>query len=133
EYGSFSVIIRAVDQTKLNALGSPFTTQDSDLRATVLESFDNVNLDVTSARYIGRVIGDRYKIYSNGKVVIKGDYTNKSNYIYVEIDDNVTNSVYDPALVPFGFAALFNPVPSTFTSTPSASFVTAQTINGIYN
>jgi len=134
EYGSFTVLIRAIDQTKLTALGSPFTTQDSDQRPNILESFDNVNLDPNSPRFIARVIGDRYKTFSSGKVIVNGDYANKSKYVYVEVDANVTNGVYSPELVPFGFAALYSPIPSTFTtSTPAASFITAQTINGIYN
>ena len=133
EYGSFTVTIRAVDQTKLNALGSPYSTQDSDLRPNVLESFDNVNLDPNSSRYIARVIGDRYKSFVSGKVVIYGDYPNKSKYVYVEVDSNVANAVYSPELVPFGFAALYSPLPSAFSNVPSASFATAQTINNIYN
>ena len=133
EYGSFTVTIRAVDQTKLNAFGSPYSTQDSDLRTNVLESFDNVNLDPNSSRYITRVIGDRYKSFVSGKVVIYGDYPNKSKYVYVEVDSNVANAVYSPELVPFGFAALYSPLPSAFSNVPSASFATAQTINGIYN
>jgi hypothetical protein len=134
EYGSFSILIRAVDQTKLNALGSPFTTQDSDMRPNILESFDNVNLDPNSPRFIARVIGDQYKTFTSGKVVINGDYSNKSKYVYVEVDSNVTNGVYSPELVPFGFAALYSPIPSTFTTAPAASsYIAAQTINGIYN
>jgi hypothetical protein len=133
EYGSFTVTIRAVDQTKLNALGSPYSTQDSDLRPNVLESFDNVNLDPNSSRYIARVIGDRYKSFVSGKVVIYGDYPNKSKYVYVEVDDNVEKAVYSPELVPFGFASLYSPLPSVFSNVPAATFVTAQTINNIYN
>lgn len=133
EYGSFTVTIRAVDQTKLNAIGSPYTTQDSDVRPSILESFDNVNLDPNSARYIARVIGDQYMTFTSGKVVVFGDYPSKSKYVYVEVDDNVAKGVYSPELVPFGFAALFNPLPSAFGNIPSASFATAQTINGIYN
>jgi len=133
EYGSFTVTIRAVDQTKLNAIGSPYTTQDSDVRPSILESFDNVNLDPNSARYIARVIGDQYMTFTSGKVVVFGDYPSKSKYVYVEVDDNVAKGVYSPELVPFGFAALFNPLPSAFENIPSASFATAQTINGIYN
>jgi len=133
EYGSFTVTIRAVDQTKLNAIGSPYTTQDSDVRPSILESFDNVNLDPNSARYIARVIGDQYMTFTSGKVVVSGDYPSKSKYVYVEVDDNVAKGVYSPELVPFGFAALFNPLPSAFENIPSASFATAQTINGIYN
>jgi hypothetical protein len=90
EYGSFSILIRAVDQTKLASLGSPFTTQDSDMRPNILESFDNVNLDPNSPRFIARVIGDRYKTLTSGKVIINGDYSNKSKYVYVEVDNYYT-------------------------------------------
>lgn len=133
EYGSFSVTIRAVDQTKLNILGSPFSTQDSDVRPNILESFDNVNLDPNSPRFIGRIIGDRYKTFVNGKVIINGDYSNKSKYVYVETDTAVLNASVSPQLVPFGFAALFSPLPTTFTQPNSASFIASQQINGIYN
>jgi hypothetical protein len=133
EYGSFTIAIRAVDQTKLTAVGSPYTTTDSDVRANVLESYDNVNLDPNSARYISRVIGDRYLTFASGKVIANGDYPNKSKYVYVEVDDNVAKGVYSVELVPFGFAALYNPTPSVFTSVPAASFVATQTVNGTYN
>ena len=133
EYGSFTITIRAVDQTKLTAVGSPYTTTDSDVRANVLESYDNVNLDPNSARYISRVIGDRYLTFVSGKVIANGDYPNKSKYVYVEVDSNVAKGVYSVELVPFGFAALYNPTPSAFTSVPTASFVATQTINGTYN
>jgi hypothetical protein len=132
-YSSFTVTIRAVDQTYLQAQGSPYTTQDSDMRPNILESYDNVNLDPDSPRYIARVIGDRYKTFSNGKVIINGDYPNKSKYVYVEVDSNVKNGVYSPELVPFGFAAPFSSIPNTFTPTAPALYFTAQTINGIYN
>jgi len=133
EYGSFSVTIRAVDQTQLQLLGSPFTSQDSDARPNVLESFDNVNLDPNSPRYIARVIGDRYRTFSNGKVIINGNYSNKSKYVYVEIDSNVDKGVYSSELVPFGFAALFSPLPSTVANVPAAKFVTTQDAAGLYN
>lgn len=133
EYGSFTVVVRAVDQTKLNSVGSPYTYVDSDLRVNVLESFDNVNLDPNSPRYIARVIGDRYLTFSSGKVIVNGNYANKSKYVYVEVDSNVEKAVYSPELVPFGFAALLNPLPSHFTNVPTASYVTEQKVNGIYN
>ena len=133
EYGAFTVTVRGVDQTYLKALGSPFDVTDSDMRPNILEVFDNVNLDPNSARYISRVIGDRYKTFTAGKVVLNGDYPNKSKYIYVEVDENVGKGVNSVELVPFGFAALLNPVPSTFTNVPAASLVAAQTINNIYN
>jgi phage tail sheath protein FI len=133
EYGSFTVTVRAVDQTYLNALGSPYTYTDSDIRPNILEVFDNVNLDPNSSRYIARVIGDQYKTFTSGKVVVNGNYSSKSKYVYVEMDSSADNGINSVELVPFGFAAMVNPLPSTFTSISAASMVSAQTINGIYN
>lgn len=132
-YGSFSVTVRAVDQTYLKALGSPYDATDTDIRPSILESFDNVNLDPNSARYIARVIGDRYKTFTNGKVILNGDYANKSKYVYVEVDSNVAKAALSIDLVPFGHGALISPLPSSFTSPLSASLVTVQSVAGIYN
>ena len=132
-YGSFTVAVRGVDQTYLKAVGSPYDTTDTDVRPNFLEVFDNVNLDPNSARYIARVIGDRYRTFVNGKVILHGDYANKSKYIYVEVDTNVAKAAISEELVPFGHAALFSPLPNTFTAPFSASLVTAQSIGGIYN
>lgn len=134
-YGSFTVVVRGVDQTYLKAVGSPFDYTDSDVRPNVLESFDNVNLDPNSPRYIARVIGDMNKRFdtTSGKVIIDGEYPNRSKYIYVEVDSSVSNAVNSPELVPFGFEALVSPLPSTFTNVPAATFVSSQKVNGIYN
>jgi hypothetical protein len=132
-YGSFTLAVRGVDQTYLKAIGSPYDTQDTDVRPNILEVFDNVNLDPNSARYIARVIGDRYRTFVNGKVILHGDYANKSKYIYVEVDSNVAKAAISEELVPFGHAALISPLPDTFTAPFSASFVTAQSVSGIYN
>lgn len=133
EYGAFTVTLRAVDQTYLKSVGSPFDYTDSDSRPNILEVFDNVNLDPNSPRYIARVIGDMYKVYSNGKVVVNGNYGNKSKYVYVEMDPSVDNGSISNQLVPFGFNVLFNPLSSTFANVATASFVTAQRIGGLYN
>ena len=49
----------------------------------ILETFNGVSLDPNSPDYIAAVIGDQYATTSTGQVVVTGDYTNKSNYIYV--------------------------------------------------
>jgi hypothetical protein len=131
DYGDFDVIIRYVDQSGI--YGSPFTTEDDDLRPNVVESF-KCSLDPNSPRYIARVIGDRYiTITSAGKVVVNGDYSNKSKYVRVEVTDAVANGAVSPTLVPFGFRALTSPIPNTFTQPVSASFVTDQTSGGAYS
>ena len=131
EYGDFDVIVRYVDQSAVK--GSPFTYEDEDLRPNVVETF-KVNLDPNSPRYISRVIGDRYiTITSEGKVVVNGDYGNKSNYIRVEVTEGVKNAANSPTLVPFGFRAPVSPIPSAFTQPTAASYVTDQTAAGAYN
>jgi len=139
-YGSFTVIVRAVDQSAIQ--GSPFTTgDDSDSRPNILELFDNVNLDPTSTNYIARRIGDRYvTIDANGKITYSGDYPNNSKYIRVVADDDVINAVNSATLVPFGFRALVAPVPVGFVSgsdgvvtIPAASYVTDQIVANSYS
>lgn len=134
-YGAFTVVVRAVDQT--NIPGSPFSTDDSDSRPNVVELFDNVNLDPNSPNYIVRRIGDRYvEIDDNGKLLYNGDYPNASNYIRVEVDTAVADAVNSVNLVPFGFRALVAPVPSTFVGNvtiPAATYVTDQVIANSYS
>ena len=132
EYGSFTVIVRRVDQDKVN--GSPFVgVVDSDIRPNLVEQFQNVNLDPDSPNYIARVIGDKYiTVDSNGKLSTNGDYNNNSANIRVEVATAVNNKAIDPSLVPFGFAALQNPFGTAF-SIPNPTYVSAQTINDSYN
>ena len=131
EYGDFDVVVRFVDQTKVPQ--TPFTTQDDDIRPNVVESF-KCNLDPNSPKYIARVIGDRYiTITDEGKVVVNGDYGNKSKYIRVEVTEAVANGAVSPSLVPFGFRAPVSPIPVQFTQPMSASYVQNQTVGGAYN
>jgi len=93
DYGTFSVYVRKYD--------------DTDKRKTILEQYNNVNLDPTSTNYIARVIGDEVStIDANGKVTTLGDWTNKSNYIRIEVSTNDAPVV----AVPFGHGAYTLPV-----------------------
>jgi hypothetical protein len=131
EYGEFDVVIRAVDQTKLPQ--TPFTTEDDDLRPNIIESF-RCNLDPNSAKFISRVIGDRYATTTDdGKIVINGDFANRSTYVRVEVSDPVANTAVTPSYVPFGFRALKSPIPVGFTQPPASSYVSSQVVAGEYN
>jgi len=132
EYGQFTVTVRHVDQSKIQ--GSIYTYQDDDLRPSILEIF-TCNLDPNSPNYIAKVIGDRYyDVDSSGRVKVKGQYTNKSINIRVEVSDTVNNGALSPTLVPFGFRAYNSPIPySIGVNPPSASFKSVQEINGTYN
>jgi hypothetical protein len=131
EYGDFDVVIRMVDQSRLPY--TPFTSEDDDLRPNIIEQF-KCNLDPNSPRYIARVIGDRYITVSDtGKVIVNGDYSNKSKYVRVEAAEAVSNGAVSPNLLPFGFRALNSPIPKQFTQPQSASYVSSQTVGGAYN
>ena len=132
EYGSFTVVVRRVDQDKI--AGSPFVgVVDSDIRPNLVETFQGVNLDADSPNFIARVIGDKYiTVDSDGKLSTNGDYPNNSENIRVEVTNAVKNKGVDESLVPFGFAALQNPYGSKF-DVPNPSYVSEQKINQSYN
>lgn len=122
DYGTFSIVVRSAS--------------DTDRSPNVLEQFNNLTLDPKSTNYIARVIGDTYYEYNTtyNKIVKRGDYDNLSKYIYVVVTDGVKNGTYSETLVPYGFAALKEPIkcPSGMTF-PTASFVTQQLSNSAYN
>jgi phage tail sheath protein FI len=94
DYSVFTVTIRSYS--------------DTDKRKSVVETYNNVNLDPTSTNYIARRIGDRYiTIDSDGKITENGDYSNKSKYIRVEVADAGS---YPISAAPFGHEAYVNPV-----------------------
>lgn len=131
EYGDFDIVVRYVDQSKLPQ--TPYGWQDEDIRPATIESF-KCTLDPNSPRYIARVIGDRYvTITDEGKVVVNGDYSNKSKFIRVEVTEAVKNGAVSPNLVPFGFRSLTTPIPSGFTQPAAATYVSSQTIGSAYN
>ena len=106
DYSTFTVTIRSYD--------------DTDKRKTVLESFQNVNLDPNSANYIARRIGDRYfTIDSNGKITEYGNYTNQSKYLRVVVENmNGDGDLAGPgsfpiSAAPFGHGAYTNPLEAT--------------------
>ena len=132
EYGSFTVVVRRVDQDKI--VGSPFVgVVDSDIRPNLVEQFQGVNLNPDSPNFISRVIGDKYiTVDANGKLSTNGDYPNNSENIRVEVSNAVKNGGIDESLVPFGFGALQNPYGTKF-SVPNPTYVSLQQINQSYN
>jgi hypothetical protein len=126
QYSTFSIILRQY--------------QDNDKSPLILEQFNNVNLDPDSPNYIARVIGDRYPEYNEtlGKVELKGNYPNTSEYIRVQVSDAVEGKATSPKLSPKGFAAIVNPFPTASLDVnsifPSASYEGTQTAaDGNYN
>jgi len=116
DYGTFSLQVR---------VSNPNGTNDND----IVEQYDNLTFDPDSAKYFAKVIGDRWVTSdSNGKLTYYGNYPNMSKHIRVGDfgkmeEDGVFK--FPKNVVPMGFEALMNTVPTT-TSVPSASFKDSQ-------
>ena len=94
DYSTFTVTVRGFS--------------DTDKRKTVIETFNNVNLDPASPNYIARRIGDRWNTIDNdGKITENGDYTNKSKYVRVVVAEAGSFPI---SSAPFGHAAYVNPI-----------------------
>jgi hypothetical protein len=97
DYSTFTVTIRSYS--------------DTDKRKSVIETFNNVNLDAASPNYIARRIGDRYNtIDSDGKITENGDYSNKSKYVRVVVS---APGSFPISAAPFGHGAYTNPIKAT--------------------
>jgi len=100
KYGSFDVILRY------------WTDRDTDRKEIPKEIFRGVNLDPSSDRYIAKVIGDVYSYFdfdreeSEQKLVVEGNYENRSNYVRVEVHVDVENGFVDPVAMPMGFRGI---------------------------
>jgi hypothetical protein len=90
-YGTFSVLLRNIN--------------DTDSNVQIIERFDNLTLDPTSPNFIARKIGDRYNKWDSTNRTLRqyGEYDNKSDFIYVELADDVAAGATDAALLPFGY------------------------------
>jgi hypothetical protein len=115
EYGTFTLSVRQFDDTDANPI--------------VIENFVGLSLNPNSQRYIGKMIGDLNTYYDFDRVAgaqkltVEGNYPNVSNYIRVEIDDDVTNQEVPASSLPVGFRGHYHLV------TSGSGITDATTIN----
>ena len=94
DYSTFSIGVRGFS--------------DTNKRPSVLETFNNVNLDPASPNYIKKRIGDmNITIDSNGKQTMNGDYQNNSKFIRVECSEEGSFPIIAG---PFGHDKYYNPI-----------------------
>lgn len=91
DYGSFSVVVRALG--------------DTDGKVSVIERFDNLNLNPSSENFIARVIGDMYTEWDSTEKRLRnyGEYANNSRYFYVDMEEQVYTGLLNAKLLPFGY------------------------------
>jgi len=84
DYPTFSIAIRSLG--------------DTDDQPQVIESFENVTMDPSSAKYVARMIGDRYPVYNFAtdpvEVMYEGDFVNRSKYVRVEMVAGAPTNAY---------------------------------------
>jgi len=90
-FGTFTVEIRKAN--------------DNDTAKTVVERFDNCNLNPASPNYVAKKIGDAYRVWSESEraYITYGNYVNNSNFLRVEVNPDVENGVISTEYLPFGF------------------------------
>ena len=115
QYSKFSVLVRKYG--------------DKDKKKTIIEQYDNCNLDPDSVNYIGKRIGDRYPQYNDtlDKVELLGNYPNISNCIRVEVDPSIEGKATSPKLSPKGFKAIKN----TFNTSSLVAVNATDNLNAI--
>jgi hypothetical protein len=95
---------------------------DTDKKKSVLETYNNVNLDPASPNYILKVIGDRnVEIDANGKQIENGDYANRSKLVRVEV---AAEGSFPIIAGPFGHEAYSSPISGSDLITPGVVFST---------
>lgn len=103
-FGSFDVLVRSMT--------------DTDEDPVILEQFLNVNLNPSSERYIGKIIGDQHLYFDfdkneeGQKIVLDGNFPNLSKYIRVEIASKVENGEVPETSLPSGFRGPYHLVTS---------------------
>ncbi len=96
-YGTFDVLVQSVGTTAANNAGS---STDPEL----IESFTGVDLNPNSARYIVRVIGNRFQQIDQTTTTLRsyGDFPNNSQYVRVVVSTEVAAGGAKD-LLPFGY------------------------------
>lgn len=117
-YASFDLYIFEYDP-RINAyidLQIPDGDDGSNRLYDAVEKYENLNLNPDSNNYIGRIIGTRHSFYDFDSKMIKvtGKYENRSNYVRVEIHEDIEAKKYDTETGPIQQLLL----PSGFKSYP---------------
>jgi uncharacterized protein len=117
--GTFNVLVRQGNDTTNNK--------------NILESFNGVNLDPNSDRFISLVIGDQKLLYSstNNQMELTGTYPNISRYIrvksivnttptYLDSNGTIANNLY-PGYLPINQSSSFSTATGTIAANIGAS------------
>lgn len=136
-YARFDVIIRRVDTTNIpNSVFGSISDSDINTSNSEVISFTNCCLNLDSADYIVKKIGDRYQTIDDNNVIsLYGDYANTNPFVRIEVDAAVPNKAIDKTLFPFGFRAVNSPIPmvSGSVNLPASTYKLNQIVGGAFS
>ena len=97
-----------ISDLKLGTQTSPdstFTVSIIDIGGEIKENYTECTLNENSAEFIGKKIGDTYQSWNSTqeKYITLGNYSNRSNYVYVEMATDWKAGIDDKYTLPFGF------------------------------
>lgn len=126
QYSTFGITVRKIG--------------DTDKQPSIVEQYNNLNLNPASPNFIARVIGDRYFEYDTtlNKVVQRGNYANVSAFVRVlmgdSFDANLTVSALSVKVSPRGFEVPYQTIIGfTGFNMPTASYRVVQALDGFYD
>lgn len=115
DYGTFTLQVRDFN--------------DTDATPNVLEQYDGLTLDPSSANFIARRIGNSAPVEdASGERYFQGDFQNNSRYIRVEMADGSENVSTDA--LPFGFAALNSPIGTAISQLSAPTYTLSTWVSG---
>ena len=97
---------------------STFSVEIIDAEGTVVERFDNLNLNEASADFIAKRIGDQTQNWNSAleKYETSGEYKNNSDWVRVEMHSDHKAGLADSRALPFGMLGPYKPNDMTFKS-----------------
>tara|TARA_E500000318_G_scaffold59219_2_gene54970 strand:- start:2617 stop:5859 length:3243 start_codon:yes stop_codon:yes gene_type:complete len=129
---NYAVVIEDLKLGTTTSPDSSFTVGIQNLESGLIEEkFTNCNLNANSEDFIGRRIGTQFQTWdqTNNKYILKGDYPNISDYVYVEMSDAWKAGLSDSYALPFGFYGPARPKGFTLKSESSGPQVFGDAIN----
>ena len=104
---NYYVEIKNLSLGRLNNPKSTFSVVIKTWGGQTVETFSNLNLDPGDSDFVGRRIGTQYREWdaTDKKYNIKGRYPNLSDFVYVELAENLETGIgpTDAFAIPFGF------------------------------
>jgi len=125
QYGTFDLVVRDFE--------------DTDSNVSYKEEWRGLSMNPSSPQFFARVIGNQKtffdfdKVNASQRLVVQGDFPNRSKYIRVVVADNVLDQNVPSTAIPFGFRGPSHLVTSGSTMLTNVTDSTRFNVNDTLN